>query len=161
VTPPTVTSVLALIVDVPIVEELITTVQEPVAPAVVQLLGPTKAAGPASEKLIVVPAGAFAKPTPAPVFTFTCPVSVCVVPIGLIAVAGVTWMFASTNLATALPEFGAIPFVCTLIDTPLTVRVEAACAVTVPARFDVSEIVHCPLASVFAPAFVQVPAGAE
>src|SRR5580765_970233 len=71
VTPPTVTSVAALIVVVPVVEEPITTVHEPEPPAVVQLLGPTKLAGPdGSEKLIVVPFGAFAKP-PEPLFTFT------------------------------------------------------------------------------------------
>src|SRR4051812_34515960 len=45
-TPLTPTVVLALIVDVPVVVDLITTVQEPVPPAVVQPLGPTKLAGP-------------------------------------------------------------------------------------------------------------------
>src|SRR3954469_11781404 len=66
VNPPTTTSVLALIVVVPVVVELITTLQEPVPPAVVHEFAPTKAAvAPpefVSENLIVVLFGAFAKP---------------------------------------------------------------------------------------------------
>jgi hypothetical protein len=56
----TVTFVLALIVELPLVDELITTVHEPLPPDVVQLLGPTKLAGPVIVKLIAVPFGAFA-----------------------------------------------------------------------------------------------------
>jgi hypothetical protein len=70
--------VLALIVVVPVLDELITTVHEPVPPDVKQLLAPTNAAvAPpefVSEKLIVVPFGAFTKPEPS--FTFTWPVNV-------------------------------------------------------------------------------------
>src|SRR5262249_53399287 len=87
-TPPTVTVVVALTVVVPDSDELMTTVHEPVAPDVVQVFGPTKAAAAPPEfvrlKVISVPAGAFAKPEPA--FTFTCPVSVWLVETGLIAV---------------------------------------------------------------------------
>src|SRR6266545_593845 len=60
VTPPTATSVFALIVDEPVVLDVITTVHEPDPAEVVQPLGPTKLAGPASVKLIVVPFGALA-----------------------------------------------------------------------------------------------------
>src|SRR6185436_16571702 len=99
--PPTMTSVLALIVVVPAVGELITTVHEPVPPDVVHELGPTNVAvaPPAllSENVIVVPSGALTNP-PVPVFTFTWPVSVWFVPTGFSAVGGVIWMFASTNV---------------------------------------------------------------
>jgi hypothetical protein len=62
-TPPTVTVVDAFTVVVPVVEELITTVQDPVAATVEQLLGPTNAAV-APPALVIanaidVPAGAF------------------------------------------------------------------------------------------------------
>src|SRR5690242_12923869 len=83
VTPPTLTVLDALIVVVPPVGDEITTVHEPVPPAVVQLDGPTKVAvaPPAlvSEKLITVPSGAFTNPLPG--LTFTCPVSVWFVPV--------------------------------------------------------------------------------
>src|SRR5690242_16199919 len=72
-TPPTDSVVLALTVVVPAVGELITTVHEPVPPAVVQVDGPTNVADapPAllSEKEITVPSGAFTNPVPE--FTFT------------------------------------------------------------------------------------------
>ena len=55
-------------------------------------------------KLIVVPAGAFAKPVP--VLMFTWPVKRAARPSALVAVAGVIWMFASTQVFTA---FGASP----------------------------------------------------
>ena len=116
-TPATETVVLALIVVVPVVGELICTVHEPVPPEVVHELGPTNAAvaPPAfdSENEIVVPSGAFTKLLPEPSFTFTCPVSVWFVPTGFDAVSGVIWMFASTNVFTASPEFGATPLVST------------------------------------------------
>ena len=64
---------LARIFVVPDVVDLITTVQDPVPPDVVQLLGPTNTAvAPpefVSEKPITVPFGAFTKPDP--VFTLT------------------------------------------------------------------------------------------
>ena len=70
-------------------------------------------------------------------------------------------MFASTNVFTASPEFGAIPSVSTVNGAePATDNVDDACAVTFPAEFDVNVIVHCPAAFVFAPAVVHVPVGA-
>ena len=72
-----------------------------------------------------VPAGAFAKPPP-PLLTLMWQCSVWFVPTWLVAVAGVIWMFASTNVFTASPLFGATPLVCTGITTPLIVTVEDA-----------------------------------
>src|SRR6266545_3966931 len=69
-------------------------------------------------------------------------------------------MFASTKVAMASFELPAMPFVATVIAAPPTASVADACPVTVPAVLDVNVIVHCPLASVFAPALVQVPVGA-
>jgi hypothetical protein len=166
-TPPTLTVVVAWIVVVPVVGELITTVHEPGAtPFVVQLLGPTNVADapPAfdSENVITVPAGAFTYPAPSPALTFTCPVSVWVVPIGLVAVGGLIWMFASTNVFTASTEFPFVPSVATVTWTPpANVNVAVACPVTFPAVGEVKVIVHWPFASVFAPAFVHVPVGVE
>jgi len=55
----------------------------------------------------------------------------------------VIWMFASTNVLTASAEFGDWPSVCTVNDAePPTDRVDDACAVTLPAEFDVKVIVH-------------------
>src|SRR5712691_10641475 len=65
-------------------------------------------------------------------------------------------MFASTNVLTALPPFGATPSVSTLkFAEPFTESVEDACAVTLPGVGEAKVIVHCPFASVFA--VVQVP----
>ena len=93
----TVTSVAALMVVVPVAVDVMTAVQDPVPPAVVQLLAPTNAAvaPPAfvSEKLIMVPFGALTKPAPA--LMLTCAVSVWFVPTGLLSVAGLIEMFAS------------------------------------------------------------------
>ncbi len=76
---------LALIVVVPVADELITAEHEPVPPNVVQLLAPTKLPGPETiAKVIVVPLGAFTHP-PVPVLTLTCPVSVWFVEIGFVA----------------------------------------------------------------------------
>ena len=62
---------------------------------------------------------------------------------GLFAVAGVIWMFASTNVLTASPEFGATPSVCTVNGAePPTDSVEDACAVTFPAVLELITIVH-------------------
>src|SRR5262249_8992725 len=117
-TPPTLTVVVAWIVVVPAVGELITTVQEPdpdaPEPGVVQLLGPTQTAvAPpelVSEAVIEVPSGAFAN-EPDPLLTLTCRVSVWFVPTGFVAVCGVIWMFASTNVFTASGELPFWPFV--------------------------------------------------
>jgi hypothetical protein len=54
-----------------------------------------------------------------------------------------------------------MPLVSTVIGTePLIDSVADAWPVTLPAVADVNVTVHCPAASVFAPAFVQVPVGA-
>jgi hypothetical protein len=60
------------------------------------------------------------------------------VPTWFVAVGGVSWMFASTNVFTASPEFGATPFVSTGIVRPLIVTVDDACPVTVPPVADVN-----------------------
>ena len=76
---------------------MITTSQVPVVPTVVQFCE----AGVAGPEMIatvhVVPAGAFAKP-PEPSLTLMWQCNVWFVPTGLVAVAGVIWMFASTNV---------------------------------------------------------------
>ena len=89
VTPPTTTIVDAFTTVVPATAEVICTVQSPVVPTVVHVFTPpTKLPGPPTiEKLIVVPAGAFAN-APEPSFTFTCPVRVWSVLTGFVAVAG-------------------------------------------------------------------------
>jgi len=69
-------------------------VQEPVVPTVVQL-GVVRAPGPLKITMLhTVPAGALTSPAPDPSFTFTWQVKVCGVPTSLVAVAGVSWMFA-------------------------------------------------------------------
>src|SRR5437868_919920 len=97
VTAPTWTSVPAFTVVVPVVDDVIVAVHDPVPPDVVQLPGPTKlAVAPpefVSEKLIVVPFGAFTRPPP--LLTLTCAVSVWIVPTGFVAADGVIVMLAS------------------------------------------------------------------
>jgi hypothetical protein len=137
-TPPTDSVVVALIVVVPAVGELIVIVHEPVPPTVLHELGPTNVAvaPPAfvSEKLIVVPGGAFTYPLPSPRFTFTCPVSTWFVPTGFSADGGVISMFASTQVFAAGPESGAVPSVCTVnAADPPTESVDEALQVSVPA----------------------------
>jgi hypothetical protein len=51
-------------------------------------------------------------------------------------------MFASTNVFTAGPLFGATPFVVSVTDPPASVIVTVAFPVTVPGVFDVNTIVH-------------------
>src|SRR5215218_262318 len=161
-TPLTVTVVDALIVVVPTVVELIVAEQEPVPPAVVQLFAPTKAADapPAFVRpnVMTVPFGALPKPEPE--FTFTWAVSTWFVETGLLSVSGAIWMFASTNVLTASAEFGTPLPVETVTDCPPRFSVAVACPVTCPAEFDVNVIVHCPAASVLAPAPVHEPVGA-
>jgi len=61
----------------------------------------------------------------------------------LFAVKGEIWIFASTKVFTALPEFGKTPSVSTVNGAePATDNVEDACPVTFPAVFDVKVIVH-------------------
>src|SRR4051794_7418380 len=107
---------------------------------------------------MMVPSGALTNP-PVPVFTFTWPVSVWFEPTWLNAWAGVIWMLASTNVFTA-SGVRIDPPVWTVNETPLTVRVEDAWPVTFPGVGEVKVIVHCPFASVFWPAVVQLPVGA-
>src|SRR3954451_9967354 len=98
--PPTLTVVVPRTTVVPVVAEVIVTVQEPVVPTVVHVGEPTNEPGPDWMLAVtLVPAGAFTKPEPG--FTFTCSVSTWFVPTGLFAVAGLIWMFASTNVFTA------------------------------------------------------------
>src|SRR5262249_51883045 len=95
----------AEITDVPGVADVGVTVHEPVAPTVEHGL-PAIAPGPAvTLTATCVPAGAFTNPLPG--FTFTCTVSTWSAPTGLMSVAGVIWMFASTKVFTAGPLFGA------------------------------------------------------
>ena len=129
---------------------------EPVVPTVVQVFGPTKAAvaPPAFVRLALtaVPAGAFAK-LPPPVLTLTWIVSVWSVPIGLLAVWGVIWMFASTNVLTAGPLLPPVPLVVTVkVAACRADPVQLALPVTLPGVGEVKVIVHWPAASVFGPA---------
>ena len=63
--PPTFNVVLALTTVVPVLAAVITTVQEPVPPAVVHVFGPTKLPGPLTfVNVITVPSGAFTNPAP-------------------------------------------------------------------------------------------------
>ena len=104
-----------------------------------------------------MPAGAFTKP-PVPVLTFTCAVKVCVWPIRFVAVGGVIWMFASTKVLTASPEFCPVPSVWIVNGAePLTESVAEAWPVTLPAVGEVKVIVHWPEALVFGAGVVQVP----
>src|SRR6266536_3826521 len=58
-------------------------------------------------------------------------------------------MFASTNVLTALPEFGATPSVSTVNGAePLTEPVQEACPVTVPGVCEVKVTDTCPAAFV-------------
>src|SRR3954453_13920877 len=88
-----------------------------------------------------VPAGAFTKPEPS--LTLMWHVSTWLSPTGSVSVSGVIWMFASTNVFTAGPLFGATPFVETVnADGVPRVPVQLALPVTLPAEFDVNVIVH-------------------
>ena len=139
----------------PVVAEVRSTVQLPVAP-VVRQDGAESVPGPESlVKVISVPAGAFWKP-PLPSFTFTWAVKVCVWPTTFVAVGGVIWMLASTNVLIASPEFWPTPSVWTLTGRPATVSVEDACPSTLPAVAELNMIVHWPDGFVFAPASSHV-----
>src|SRR5258708_32896856 len=91
----TVTVVVARIVLVPGVGDVIVTLHEPVPGAVVpepepvvHVLGPTKlpTEPDSSEKVMLVPSGAFAGPVPSS--TFTCPVKMCLALTGFVFVSG-------------------------------------------------------------------------
>ena len=76
------------------------------------------------------------------------------------SVGGVIWMFASTNVFSAGPLFGATPFVVSVTEPPATVTVAVAVPVTRPGVAEVNTIVHWPFASVFGPALSHVLAAA-
>jgi hypothetical protein len=123
----------------------------------VQLGEPTKLPGPDTIDAVAV----FGPASIVPPTAFTVIVNTWFEPIGFAAVAGAMLMFASTNVFTASGPSGATPSVCTVNGAePPTESVAVACPVTVPAVGDVNVIVHCPFASVFAPAPVQLPVGA-
>ena len=86
-------------------------------------------------KLICVPSGAFSKPRRAVVHVDVRRERVRSCRPRFVAVGGVIWMFASTNVLTASAEFGAMPSVCDRerrrARRPSSV--EVACPVTVPA----------------------------
>ena len=107
--------------------------------------------------MTAVPAGALAK-LPPPALTLTWMVRVWSVPIGLAAVWGVIWMFASTNVLTAGPLLPPVPLVVTVkgVGVPSD-PVQLALPVTLPGVGEVKVIVHWPAASVFGPAVVHVP----
>jgi hypothetical protein len=142
-TPPTASVACALTVATPVTAELNVTWHEPVPPAVVHGFADVNAPGPLSfVKLICVPFGALTKPLPSPAFTFTCAVNVCESPTRFTPF-GVIWIFASTNVFTASPEFGDTPSVATVnAAEPATDNVDDACPVTLPAALDVKTIVH-------------------
>ena len=124
--PPTLTVVVPRTTVVPVVDEVIVTVHEPVVPTVVHVGEPTNEPGPDwMLAVMLVPAGALTKPVPG--LTLTWRVRTWVVPTGLVAVAGVIWMLASTNVLTASPLLGAVPSVWTVnAAEPLTLSVEDA-----------------------------------
>jgi hypothetical protein len=97
--PPTLTVVVAWIVEVPAVVELIVTSHVPVVPTVPQLCD----AGVPRVVVTVhtVPAGAFEYVTLLPSLTLMWQCSVWLVLTGLTAVPGVIWIFASTNVLFA------------------------------------------------------------
>src|SRR3954447_11673378 len=145
----TVTSVAAFTTVTPAVDEVICTVQEPVASTVVHVfVPPTKLPGPLTiEKLINVPAGAFTKPVPS--FTFTCPVNVWFVPAALSAVAGQIWMFPSTQFLFAFPPsptFESPVARCTVMPVTTVTSVAAFTTVT-PGVAEVICTVQEPVAS--------------
>ena len=72
------------------------------------MFGPTKLPGPLTMQAVAVCGPASIVPPSA----FTVIVSTWFVPTGFVAVAGVIWMFALTNVFTASAEFGATPSVC-------------------------------------------------
>src|SRR6266540_264887 len=155
--PPTVTAVEALSVVTPAVAEVSDTEHSPVVPTVLQLAG-VRMPGPLTMlKLIVVPAGAFAKPEPS--FTFTCPVNEWGVPISFVGVNGEIWMFASTHVVCALalsPAFASPVSRCKT--TPRTVTSVLAWTVVTPAVDDVNVTVHVPVVpTVLQLAGVRVP----
>src|SRR3954454_6502875 len=151
-TPPRVVNVVWAETTVwPVTPEVIDTWQEPVPPAVVQLLiPPTNVPGPASiVKVISVPSGALINPTPSPRSALTWPVNVWLAPTRLVP-GGLMEMFASWKTFVASPLLGGTASVDTVNGAePATDRVAVAWPVTVPVVRDVKVMVHLPAASVF------------
>ena len=100
------------------------------------------APGPESIVKVTSLPGGGARTPPLPSFTFTCAVNVCVWPIGFVAVGGLIWMFASTNVLTASTEFAAGAVRRDVTVAPPIDSVAEACAVTLPAVGEVKVIVH-------------------
>ena len=102
----------------------------------------------------VVPAGAFVTPVPSLTLMWQC--NVWFVPTAFVAVAGVIWMFASTNVLCA---FGPSPTfaspVVRVSETPPTVTVVEAWIVFVPAVEEVITTSQVPVV----PTVVQVLRG--
>src|SRR5262249_61340461 len=106
VMPPTTTLVVARTTVVPATAEVIVTVHEPVPPLVKQSGLPTKLPGPLwMVWWMSVPSGAGTNPPPRPALIITVDVSTWLVPVGLVAVGGLMWMFAAPNVFTPSPPF--------------------------------------------------------
>jgi hypothetical protein len=134
VTPLTGMSEAAETTVVPVAAEVIVTWQNAVAPppTYVHWFVPTKLPGPDTMNAVAVCGPASIVPLSA----FTVIVSTWFAPTALVAVAGVIWMFASTQVFEALPlppeaVFGGVPVV-RAIDTPLTGMFDVACTAVVP-----------------------------
>ena len=113
VTPPTGTSVVADTTVVPAVAEVIVTVQLAVAADRVRAGGRADEACPGRSRS--TPSACAAGAIRA-VDRVDVTVSTWFVPTGLFAVAGVIWMFASTNVFTASPELAPRRSSCTVTD---------------------------------------------
>src|SRR5262245_12823305 len=152
VMPFTTTVVDAFSVVVPAVADVIVTVHDPVPPDVVQFC----VVGVPGPLVIVtvqtVPFGALLNVTPSG-DTLTWQVSTWFVPTAFVAVAGVSWMFASgcshTFDAFPLPPeavFAAVPVVRVIV-TPLTGMFDVACTTVVPATLEVIVTVQLAVAA--------------
>jgi len=105
---------------------------------------------PTKANVTIVPFGASVYAGPEPAFTNTCAVYVCVVFTGFVAAGGLIVIYASTNVFTAFPEFGATPSVATVNGAePETEPVQDACPATVPAACELKVTDTCPAAFVF------------
>src|SRR5262245_6345221 len=134
VMPPTMTSVEAFTTVTPLTALVRVTVQLPVAPTVVQLDAESVPGPDTLAKLMTVPAGAFTNPLP--VLMLAWPVKTCGEPTSLVAVVGLIWMFASTQLlvALSLPPDAVFAAVAVVRGTvwPLTGMSEVAATTVIP-----------------------------
>jgi hypothetical protein len=142
----------AWIVFDPTVEDVITTSQLPlpaVGVPVVQFCETGVAAPEITVTVQVVPSGAFTNPVPSLTLIWQC--NVCGAPTAFVAVAGVIWMFASTQVLLALPEppeavFCAVPVVRVIV-TPLTGMSDVAWTTVVPATAELIVTVQLAVAA--------------